>query len=144
MKTKLFCLLTSALCLLNFTGCKTAVTPTQLVVVQKNAQVAAHGGIQTLLSEKPQWRPDAELAYSTLNALVKSGHVTPVDLANFMTTLKINELKNQNVRLAIDAARVLYLFVEANMTAINADAISLAAATGIRDGMAEALGIPPN
>lgn len=126
------------------TGCalfnKNATTAEKAADVQNLSYAAASIGTSEALAAKPELRPAFDLAYSNLDALVTNKVVDGTSLRAILASLPVKELKSNQARIAIESATVLYDSLTGGKVNIEADAYVLAAATGIRDGMKQALG----
>lgn len=101
--------------------------------------LAASIGAQQTMERLPDSRPKFALAYEHLNTLVESKTITGADLRALIASLPDTALSSGQARIYIDAATVLYDLTVGDRLNLESAPYVLAAATGIRDGLAVAL-----
>lgn len=72
--------------------------------------------------------------------MVKDGSINGTVLRDIIGNLPVAELKSPEAKLAISSATVLFDSIAGKDIPLNENALVVAAATGIRDGMKVALG----
>ncbi len=147
MKTRRAFITTAAtLALVALPGC--ALLNPNATVKEKAAQAQALAysassiGVSVTLELKPMTKPAFLLAYTNLNALVESGQITGQTLRDIVKTLPVQELTSPIAKIIVDNASMLFDLATGKPVDLNSAPIVLGVATGIRDGMRVALGIP--
>lgn len=142
MKTLILCALASVLCLT--TGCQSFrdKTPDQKAAeIQSLAQDAASIGGAAALMAQPQYRPAFEAAYVELDRQVNGTAVISLEsIRSVLATLPIKELQGKEAALEVQGARIVIRRVLNSQAEQNLHLYTRAIATGIRDGLKEALG----
>ncbi|HEX9232711.1 MAG TPA: hypothetical protein VF849_01545 [Blattabacteriaceae bacterium] len=108
--------------------------------VYKLSYMASSIGISAALKQKPEWKDDFNLAYSSLDVLVNNKKVTGILLREIISKLPIRELKSENAKIVIDNATMLFDLSIGDKINIEDNIYVMAASKGIRDGMKIALG----
>ena len=119
---------------------KTSTEDQKTTEIRNLCYAAASIGTQVALEQKPEWRSQFDLAYSSLDSLINNKAVTGILLRQIISGLPVKELKSSNAKIAIEGATVLYDTTVGNQIGIENNVYILAAATGIRDGLKSALG----
>ena len=131
------------LAILTLTGCGTRrdETPEQKAAkIQLLAQDAASIGTEVALITNPQYRPAFEVAYTELNRQLDGDAVITLEsIRQVLATLPIEELKGKEAALAVRGTRIVIRRIVSRQTEENLHLYTRAIATGIRDGMKEAL-----
>jgi len=129
-----------SLALLISSGCASTTPATKIAQVQNLSYAAASIGTSLALQSNPAYRPAFEIAYTNLDALVTTGVLTGDQLRAILASLPVRELKDQRATIAIEVATILYDALVGSKINVEAQPYVLAAATGIRNGMKQALG----
>lgn len=137
--------------MLAFTGCQTtsntdgtttkAVDP---IVLQLVAQDATAVGATMLLQQKPEYRPQLELARMSVKALLATGNGSPAELQAALSGLPIKQLQGNQGALIVTSAVTLIDAAGARLKAVDSKQVWASyvqpIAQGIANGLDQALG----
>lgn len=113
------------------------ITPAQVTTASREA---AYLGAKAVVKKgDPKTIEQLHTAYLAINDLVESKAVTGAVLRNIVATLPFKQLDNDNARLAVSGVTLLYDSVVGDGLNVEQKPYVLAAATGLRDGLGEAL-----
>src|SRR5881394_340786 len=134
MKTKMLYSLSAAV-LLNSCAIfsKTSTSEQKQSEIRNLSYAAASIGTSVALKQNPDWKPQFDLAYTTLDSLINQKRVTGQLLRDIISKLPVKELKSDNAKIAIEGATVLFDATVGDRINIENDPYIMAAATGIRD-----------
>lgn len=128
---------------LTFSGCAflrpDSTTVQKQFEVQRLSHLAALAGTQAALLQNKEYRPAFEAALASLNIAVESGTINGITLRQILDSLPVKELKSDEARIAIVTATMLYDMTVGEVTNVELQGYVLAAATGIRNGLRDAL-----
>lgn len=109
--------------------------------VQSLATDAASIGTTVTLQVYPQYKPAFDAAYIELDRQVNGTAVIDIEsIRQVLATLPIKELKGNEAALAVQGTRIVFRRITTGQTEENIHLYTRALATGIRDGLKEALG----
>ena len=137
-------LLTVFLSLTLLTGCaflRESTTAQKAADVQRLATIAASVGTQTALQLKPEHRPQFETALASLNVVVENKTINGVMLRQILATLPVKELESPEAKIAVMHATMLFDLFVGDQLNIEMQPYVFAAATGVRNGMRDALAV---
>ena len=135
-----------------FAGCATNPTngapdAARIARVQTLCTIAAKDGTILALQAYPQYQPVFEAAFVELDSIVSTGSIVPAQLADILKQLNVKALQGQQATILIGDLPLLVDLIGPSSGANTPGQIDLtrapyvlAAATGIRDGMKQALG----
>jgi hypothetical protein len=133
-----------ACALLTGSGCalfsNTATQEQKVSDVRNLSRAAASIGTQEALLENPMWLPRFLAARAQLEKLVTNKTVTGALLRDVIASLPVKELKSPQARIAITTATTLFDATVGSQVNIESQPYVLAAASGILDGLRDALG----
>jgi len=117
-----------------------ATTPEgQARQIRALAYSASSIGTSIALDAHPEYRPAFQIAHDSLAVAVDRGEISGEVLRDILAKLPVKELASRTARLAIEGGTMLFDTITGKPVDLNSAPLVLAAATGIRDGLAVAL-----
>lgn len=117
------------------------------IVLQVAAENAAAIGGAYVLQTHPEFRPQLELTLTSLRTLVAAGTGSVADLHNALSQLPVTALQGTNGTIVVSGAVVLIDAARNELARFDKNGIwsyyVQPVATGLRDGLAQALGTRP-